>query len=131
MRMGDGSGEWIKTGSVLTAHASATCISYHIAMDADIHTACIHTPSGIQSVAIACSVVVSVKFMVAVVTVAVVVVLLAKVLVWDEAVVNMLVEEFVDITIVDVGVALGFGVTVSHSVDVDVVVDVRVGQRVG
>ena len=83
------------------------------------------TPSEIQSVTIMCSVAVWVKFMVAVVTVAAAVVLVAKVLVWAEALINMIAEGLVIVTvnvwvdaIADAEIALEFAVTESHSVDV-------------
>ena len=63
-----------------------------------------HTPSEIKSFAIVCSVPVSVEFMAVVTTAAVVVVLLATVLVWTEALINMLGEGFV-VTTVNVRVA--------------------------
>ena len=75
--------------------------------------------------------------MVTLVAVAVVVVLVAKVLVWAEAVINMLVEDLVidvrigvlaDVEVImlnGVAIALEFAVTVSHAVDVvvDVLID--------
>ena len=78
--------------------------------------------------------------MVAVVTVAVVVVLAAKVLVWAEALIGMLVEELNIITVnvrvdalADVEIVLGFTEIVSHSVDVvvDVLVDALANVMIG
>ena len=72
------------------------------------------------------------KFVVTVATVALVVILVAKVLVWAEALVNMLVEGLVITTVsvrvdvlADEEIALEFAVTVSSS-SADVVVDVLI-----
>ena len=104
-----------------------------ITMDSDIHIACIprvyNAPSGIQSITIFCSVAELVKFMVALATVAVVVVMATNALVWAEAIVGMLAEELVIDVVAAVEIALEFSVAVPHSADVleDVLTDVTIG----
>ena len=67
--------------------------------------------------------------MVALLTVAVVVVLAAKGLVWAEAAIDMLAEEWVIGVVAAVEIALEFAITVPHSVDVleDALTDVTIG----
>ena len=98
-------------------------------MDSHIRIACM-IPSAIQSVAIACSVALRVESMTAVSTAAVLVVMVAEARARAEAVINTLVEGLVVINarvgvFADVGVALAFLGTVSHSIDV--VADVLIG----
>ena len=88
-------------------------------MDPDTHASrAYHTPSGIQSVTIFCSVAELVKFMMALLMVAVVVVMAAKVLVWAEAVIGMLAEDLVIDVVAAAAIALEFAMAVPHSIDV-------------